>query len=171
MQSLSNEKAHISENHYARLIKHSVMTNDVIIAALGEPSPRACLAPVFIGKAIVKADCIRFRTAVPHINSGYIMYALNSEPTQKRTAKIIHGIGRPRLNLSEIKSIVLPLPPKHEQEIIFGEIERRLSVVREVENQVEIELERADRLRQSILKKAFSGKLVPRDGGDSSSDA
>ncbi len=91
------------------------------------------------------------------------MYALNSESTQKRTAKIIHGIGRPRLNLSEIISIVLPLPPTHEQEIIFGEIERRLSVVREVENQVEIELERVDHFRQSILKKAFSGKLLPQN--------
>jgi type I restriction enzyme S subunit len=98
------------------------------------------------------------------------MYALNSDPTQKRTAKIVHGIGRPRLNLNEVKSIALPLPPKHEQDVIFEEVEHLLSVIREVEKQVEIELDRADRLRQSILKKAFSGKLVPQDVSDSTSD-
>jgi len=158
-----DEKAHISEVHYVDLIKHSVEPNDIVIAALGQPAPKACLVPASVGNAIVKADCIRFRTSEPYVNPGYIMYSLNSDPTQKRTGKIIHGIGRPRLNLGEIKSIALPLPPKDEQDSIFDEIERRLSLMREIDRQVEIMLERSQRLRQSILKNAFSGQLVVQD--------
>jgi type I restriction enzyme, S subunit len=45
-------------------------------------------------------------------------------------------------------------------------VERRLSVVAETEAQVEADLKRAERLRQSILKQAFAGRLVPQDPED-----
>jgi len=73
---------------------------------------------------------------------------------------IVHGVGRPRLNLGEIKAIVLPLPPLAEQERIVAEVERRLSVIEEQEVVVTASLKRAARLRQSILERAFSGRLL-----------
>ena len=60
----------------------------------------------------------------------------------------------------------IPLPPLAEQRRIAAEIERRLSVILETEAAVESSLTRAERLRQSILKQAFSGKLVPQDPSD-----
>ena len=44
---------------------------------------------------------------------------------------------------------------------IVVEVERRLSVVEELEAVVSANLQRATRLRQSILQKAFSGELLP----------
>ena len=52
-----------------------------------------------------------------------------------------------------------------EQTEIFDEIERRLSIVDEIGDQVEANLKRAARLRQGILKRAFEGRLVPQDPG------
>lgn len=43
------------------------------------------------------------------------------------------------------------------------EVERRLSILQEVEAEVDANLKRASRLRQAILKRAFEGKLVPQD--------
>ena len=60
----------------------------------------------------------------------------------------------------------IPLPPLSEQQAIVSEIERRLSVADKVEKTVTAELKRAEQLRQSILKKAFSGGLVPQDPSD-----
>jgi type I restriction enzyme S subunit len=150
-----NEEAHISEEHFARLQKHRIFAGDLVIAALGEDPPRSCLIPQGVGKAIVKADCIRFK---PHKDSvaRYINCTLNSEPTRHRTKNIVHGVGRPRLNLGEIKSIVLPIPPTAEQQVIVAEVERRISVIDELEAAVDANLTRADRLRQAILASMFS---------------
>ncbi|MDE3117451.1 MAG: restriction endonuclease subunit S [Nitrospirota bacterium] len=157
-----NEEAHISEEHFARLLKHRIFAGDLVIAALGEDPPRSCLVPQSVGHAIVKADCIRFK---PHRDAvaRYLNAVLNSEPTRQRAKSIVHGVGRPRLNLGEIKAIVVPLPPTIEQQDIVAEVERRLSVIVELETAVEANLKRADRLRQAILSQAFSGRLLGQD--------
>ena len=70
------------------------------------------------------------------------------------------------INLHILTEVVLPLPPITEQEQIVAEVERCLSITDEVEKTITAELTRAERLRQSILKDAFSGKLVPQDPHD-----
>ena len=70
------------------------------------------------------------------------------------------------LNLKVLSGLAVPLPPLAEQHRIVGEVERRLSVIQQAETTVEVGLKRAERLRQSILKEAFSGKLVPQDPND-----
>jgi len=52
------------------------------------------------------------------------------------------------------------------QEQIVAEVERRLSVISALEAAVEANLKRAERLRQSILREAFAGRLVPQDLND-----
>jgi len=70
------------------------------------------------------------------------------------------------LSVGKVGRLPVPLPPLVEQHQIVAEVERRLSIVSEAEAQVDTNLRRADRLRQSILKKAFSGKLVPQNPND-----
>jgi type I restriction enzyme, S subunit len=67
---------------------------------------------------------------------------------------------------SQLADFVLPLPPLAEQLRIVTEVERRLSVIDELDATVNANLKRAERLRQSILKRAFEGKLVPQDPND-----
>lgn len=52
----------------------------------------------------------------------------------------------------------------------MAEVDRRLSVVAEIEAQIQAELKRAERLRQSILKEAFTGRLVPQNPEDEPAD-
>ncbi len=75
------------------------------------------------------------------------------------------------INLTVLSQFPIPLPPLAEQARIVAEVERRLSVVQQAEATVEASLARAERLRQSILKQAFSGKLVPQDPGDEPASA
>jgi type I restriction enzyme S subunit len=61
---------------------------------------------------------------------------------------------------SQIATFTFPMPPPAEQQRIVAEVDRRLSLAREVETQVDANFQRAERLRQSILLAAFSGTLT-----------
>ncbi len=63
------------------------------------------------------------------------------------------------LSAGRFSEIEFPLPPLAEQRRIVAEVERRLSVVKEVESVVATSVARAGRLRQSVLKSAFEGRL------------
>jgi type I restriction enzyme S subunit len=75
------------------------------------------------------------------------------------------------LSVSKVSVLPLPLPPLAEQQRIVSEVERHLSVIEAAENVVDANLKRAERLRQSILQRAFQGKLVPQDPTDEPASA
>jgi type I restriction enzyme S subunit len=87
----------------------------------------------------------------------YLLYFLHTRTAQLRGVN--QGAAQPNLNTSIIKAINVPLPPQQEQERIVAEVERRLSVIEELEAAVKANLTRADRLRQSILQRAFIGEF------------
>ena len=82
------------------------------------------------------------------------------------TRRIGSGNNQPALNKLRVQEINFPLPPLAEQHRIVAEVERRLSVVQQAEATVGASLKRTERLRQSILKRAFSGQLVPQNPND-----
>jgi type I restriction enzyme S subunit len=76
---------------------------------------------------------------------------------RRQTKAASVGTTRAGFNTNLLASLDVPLPPLAEQTRIVAEVERRLSVVEELETAVNINLQRATRLRQSILQRAFSG--------------
>jgi restriction endonuclease S subunit/predicted GIY-YIG superfamily endonuclease len=73
------------------------------------------------------------------------------------TAVVSQQVGQANVNGTKLQALAVPVPPFTEQRRIVNEVERCLSVVDELEAVVNANLQRATRLRQSILKKAFSG--------------
>jgi type I restriction enzyme S subunit len=63
------------------------------------------------------------------------------------------------LSTGKVGDLMVALPPLAEQTRIVAEVERRLSVVEELEAVVTTNLQRATRLRQAVLQKAFAGQL------------
>ena len=89
-----------------------------------------------------------------------LMYWLNSPDLLARVRSLTGGSASPHLNVGEVKSFPVPVAPIAEQNAIAAEVERRLSVIEELQAAVEANVTRADRLRQSVLGQAFSGKLL-----------
>jgi type I restriction enzyme S subunit len=89
-------------------------------------------------------------------------YWLNSdEHGQRYFERCMYGQGRPHLSFEQLGATPIALPPLAEQHRIVAEVDRRLSLLRETVVQVDANLRRAERLRQSILSRAFSGELLP----------
>jgi type I restriction enzyme, S subunit len=67
---------------------------------------------------------------------------------------------------SQLDDFFLPLPPLEEQSLIAAEIERLFSVADNIEDTLTKNSQLTERLRQSVLKRAFEGKLIPQDPND-----
>lgn len=66
----------------------------------------------------------------------------------------------------DIEGFSVPVPPISVQRQVARETDRCLSAADALDGNVATELRRADALRQSVLKSAFCGKLVPQDPND-----
>src|SRR6056297_3558726 len=88
------------------------------------------------------------------------MYFFQSTLFSKQYKPFITGTTSPHINIRDIILLKFPLCSSLEQQAIVTEIETRLSVCDKVEQDIEENLEKAEALRQSILKKAFEGKLL-----------
>jgi len=104
---------------------------------------------------------IRLRLANPVETTGWLRTIWPSHLIRAQIEiKVKTTAGIYKISQSQVEGIVIPLPPLAEQKRIVAEVERRLSVVEELEALVAATLKRATRLRQSILQKAFTGELV-----------
>ena len=155
-----DEYAHLSEEHFRSLSRHHINAGDLAIAALGETLPRSCVIPPWVGPALVKADCPRFKPNTNVVLSEYVNYALNSPGTRQRASQIIHGVGRPRLNLSEIRGIWIEVAPLKEQKRIVAKLEELLSDLDAGVAALERAQANLKRYRAAVLKAAVEGRLT-----------
>lgn len=160
-----DEKAHISDEHFDRLTKHAVEPSDVLVASLGEQLPRACMAPESLGPAIVKADCIRVRAGAGVV-PALLMWSLNAPQTRQRVGESIKGVGRPRVNLGDLRALELAIPPLPEQERIVAAIEEAFSKLDAGEAGLRTVRRLLKRTRDAVLAAAVTGRLVPQDPTD-----
>lgn len=145
--------------------RYLLKENDLVFARTGATVGKSFLIQGSIPDAVFASYLIRI-ILKKGINAKfvYIFFQSQSYWMQIHQGKV--GIGQPNVNAKILAQITLPLPPFPEQQAIVSEVESRLSVADEVEKTIKAELKRAEQLRQSILKKAFSGKLVPQDSND-----
>lgn len=90
--------------------------------------------------------------------------------------KYFNTEGKQTTNLASINKTVLsafpvPLPPMEEQCEIVREVEALLSDSDQLASDIQTQIAASIALRQSILKRAFSGQLVPQDPKDEPASA
>ncbi|MBU3662798.1 MAG: restriction endonuclease subunit S [Bacteroidetes bacterium] len=95
-------------------------------------------------------------TAKSNIDTIWLFYKLRS----MRLNQYSQGAAQPGLSVNKLLPIEVQVPPINDQQIIVSELESKLSVCDKIEETISQSLQQAESLRQSILKKAFEGKLV-----------
>lgn len=113
---------------------------------------------------------LRLVPASDEVLKTYLVHAMRShfvrdyyEPRATGTSDSMRNLAQ-----SKILSAPIPLPPKEEQVRIVDDLERRFSVIERLEAIIEVNVKRAERMRQSVLKKAFEGRLVEPGPNDKS---
>jgi type I restriction enzyme S subunit len=97
---------------------------------------------------------------IDNVNIKYLNYQFNS----LQINEYVTGTAQPKLSQRNLYKIPIALPLNlQEQNQIVQEIETRLSVCDKLNESIDQSLEKAQALRQSILKKAFEGKLLSQD--------
>jgi type I restriction enzyme S subunit len=101
--------------------------------------------------------------------SRFLEIALNVGESRNFLARRVRTTaGQSGISGGDLRSMPVPIPPLAEQHRIVAEVERRLSVIDDLEKTFDANLKRAERLRQAILARAFAGNLVPQDPTDES---
>ena len=135
-----------------------IAKGSLVIAMYGEGKTRGKCAELSIDATTNQAlASVTFTDSRMNKNFAKWFFEKNYEDMRMLSS----GGVQPNLNLSIIKNMMMPLPPLAEQQRIVNEIESRLSQATATETYIENALQQAEALRQSILKKAFSGELNP----------
>jgi type I restriction enzyme S subunit len=138
-------------------VKYQVVKGDLIICEGGEPGRCSVWQkeePVFIQKALHR---VRFSN---NYNPVFFYYYFFYQAKIGGLKEYFTGTTIKHLTGRKLKEFLVPSCSKQEQTQIIKEIESRLSVCDKVEESIKDSLEKAQALRQSILKKAFEGELL-----------
>ena len=143
--------------------KDYVIYADDLLIALTRPitnnTTKVCLYPKNIGEGLLNQRVACIKNIIT--DKSYLFLFFQTDTFKRYIRSKFSETLQPNLSPKDLANSPVPIPPTHtEQHAIVREIESRLSVCDKVEQNIAEALEKAEALRQSILKKAFEGKLL-----------
>ena len=159
-QGLNLDKAkYISERKAKELKRYQVREGDFLFSRMATVGRAGLVTKQFEG-LIFNYHLMRLRLDSDKIDLNYFLsYVRGSSTVTDYVRDVNHGATRDGINTEQLLGLPVALPPLEEQRRIVAEVERRLSVAREVESTIEEAMMRASRLRQAVLRSAFEGRL------------
>lgn len=154
------------ENSSAKLIQPGSLLFVVRSGIIQRMLPIASLKV----KGAVNQD-LKALTPDKGINEDYLLYSTMALAENIRNNCSKDGTTVQSIEFKLLRNFLIPIPPFKEQQEIVNEIESNQSSLFEVEMFVDASLKNTDRLRQSILKRAFEGTLVPQNPNDEAASA
>lgn len=143
--------------------RYSIQRGDLVVCEGGEPGRCA----VWENDNVIKFQKALHRLR-PHDNMNvyFLMYVFMLNIQAKNWDRFFTGSTIKHLTGEALKNLQIPVPTLAEQEKIVAEIESRFERADALETAVDRALNDAEKLKQAVLKKAFSGELVPQNPDD-----
>lgn len=148
---------YVDKHGYDFLTKSKLFGGELLIGKIGNAG-RVYYMPYLNRKASLAMNLFALR--IDLVSSKFIYYQLKNFYQEREIRNYVRGVGNPTIDKVSIRSIHINLCSKNEQNQVIQEIESRLSGCDKMEESITDSLEKAEALRQSILKKAFEGKLL-----------
>ncbi len=156
---------YIDEDRFCSLKNCAVQPGDLLISLVGTIGRTLVLPqdiePGIINPRLIKVSLNR-EVAVPEFFQAY----LRSPRVRQILKRVSHGGTMDVLNMRTLKAVAFPLPPVAEQEFIVQVLSDSSVTLDGMATSFSNSARCAAALRQSILKRAFEGRLVPQDPAD-----
>ncbi|EMJ90419.1 type I restriction modification DNA specificity domain protein [Leptospira kirschneri str. JB] len=164
---LFQEMIFISKTKDDQLRNGKLKLNDVVLTTRGTLGNVALYdESIPFQNVRINSGMLILRTLYDFLNNYYLMKFITSPVFITQLKEKQTGTAQPQIPANVLREIIIPIPCISEQQIIVQEIESRLSVCDKLEDTIQSSLNQAESLRQSLLKKAFEGKLVAQDPKD-----
>jgi type I restriction enzyme S subunit len=149
----------ISKDDFDRLaLKIKPQKGDIIFPRYGTIGRNILID--FDREFLVSYSCAIIKNITSLMSSKFALYYSLSPVIKKEIKRYTVETTQANIGIASIENFVFPLCSTQEQTQIVQEIESRLSVCDKMEQSISDSIEKAEALRQSILKKAFEGKLL-----------
>lgn len=132
--------------------------NDILISITADIG-KVGLVPDEIEEAYINQHVALARPSLGTTAKYLAYFMVSPGGGGKQFRSMQRGATKAGLTLTDIRRLKVALPPKEELYQLVSEVDRLLSVADDAAATVERDLQRAERLRQSILKEAFRGRL------------
>ena len=143
---------YVPEDEYERIAKRiAIQAGDVLLSCSGTVG-RSCVVPAGLRFTLVRSVAV-LRPVI--MLADFMTYNLQSPLGQSQIDDRKTQTAQANLFQGKIRQLVFALPPLAEQARIVAEVDRHLSILREVEVEVDANLQRAQALRQAVLSRAF----------------
>ncbi|PWN06865.1 restriction endonuclease subunit S [Rhodohalobacter mucosus] len=154
-----SDTRYISQEEHQKFYKRSnVEKGDIIIAMIGHNRGNSTIVNTDKIFSIKNVGLFKFYSEFQ--NNRFYLYYYRSQDALNQILSKSKGGAQPFIGLTELRKWPVIICSNKEQDRIVEEIESRLSVVDQLEQTIKENLQKAEALRQSILKKAFGGELV-----------
>ncbi|MFZ2950313.1 MAG: restriction endonuclease subunit S [Desulfuromonadaceae bacterium] len=160
---ISSTREHISEEGLKNSSTQVNPKGSVLLGMIGEGKTRGQVSILDIDAAN-NQNCAAIWVSETQIRSEFVYFWLWSQYEETRRGS--SGNNQPALNKSLVEKIPIPLPPLDEIEVIANMLIAALGNISEQEAAVQYSLKQSEAQRKNILKRAFSGQLVPQDPSD-----
>jgi len=145
---------YISAQKAKQLSYHSFVRGDIVLAKLGHPIGKTCIVPGLLEEGIVVADVVRIRVDKGIVDKKYLMYILNSFYVSNQLNRGTIGTTRPRVNLGQVRNLLIPLPSLPEQRRIAEILEAEDALVEKLREKKE----EFERTRKGLMADLLTGK-------------
>ncbi|WP_421894157.1 restriction endonuclease subunit S [Marinoscillum sp.] len=139
--------------------RYSLNEGDFVIGKIGTIG-----RPFYVPTArffTLSANVVLVQPYEQKANPKYLFHLINSPIIEEQFKDGAKATTQSAFGIKKVRLLDIPIPPTVGfQSQIVQEIESRLSVCDKMEESISESLEKAEALRQSILKKAFEGKLL-----------
>ncbi|MGG7666902.1 restriction endonuclease subunit S [Dyadobacter sp. BHUBP1] len=137
-----------------------IQKGDLLMTITGANVGKIAHVSVDPPEAYVSQSVALIRPLLKELSPYLHMYLQATTTGAKFIEEMVYGVGRPVLSLVNMNDIPIPLCSFQEQKEILSLVAEKLSLIGNLEQAIELGFQQVQLLREAIMKRAFTGKLV-----------